>query len=693
MEDEPELVLHAPDPRSKKLRKIGAGSYGACYRARVERTLEPRCVKKMTNVGAVNRGHLETSQLREVCINGMAAASSLRNKFPIADRALIHCSGVYSYLKIVMELCDRDLAMREGDPPLPIPLGRAVLGMARAVLACHMSGFLHRDIKPDNFLLCQGTIKIGDFGLSRPDVGMIVGGSSAGYMSGAVHSNWYRAPELFLYCARGTKVGPKAATYALGCCIFHLFTGEHLARALGLPRTDAEEDWDASLRCFYHHWGCPRSHTEFSDRALETEDISQRTHCAMNILCSSNVTILGSIRAFVGRFPPRNLEDEKTWHRVIPQLALCLNPDERERPTVLQALSSFMEIFPSEAGAGKYVPPEPLGSCEETKDKFDVPLDDPRYTVIEFSKKPRQIWVMTKNVFQNLGKDPDRCILGCENLVGGIVEVYRRSNVSIMELIFLGCQLWCATCHIQENSWGITLDLLMALFKRTRPIVDGTDPCAPAVEISILQQCEGVLVDPCTDSNWLARSWTQAQEVLKQRLTVAQFVDVVTRIVYERLDEALNANWVSRQGSKWRKVDGKQRHGGGAQRRRSPGGGNRGRHLSRGLRRSQRCKSLGCLAERRGRRRGASGGGGVRKARSPHPRDAQGDQVPRVSQQPVASGDRQGRDQGRPAHDPAVGDGGRDQAGDGSGDHHADQTDGQKHQRQEGEAQKEDGKG
>ena len=694
MEDEPELVLHASQPTPRKMRKLGAGSYGACYRARIERTLQPRCVKKMANVGAVHRGHLETSQLREVCINGMAAASPLRDKFPIADRALVHCNDC-SFLKIVMELCDRDLAMREGDPPLPIPLGRAVLGMTRAVLACHMSGFLHRDIKPDNFLLCQGRIKIGDFGLSRPDVGMIVGGSSVGYMSGAVHSSWYRAPEMFLYCARGTKVGPKAATYALGCCIFHLFTGNHVAKALGLPRTDAEEDWDASLRCFYHHWGCPLSHVEFSDRALETKDISRRTHCAMGILASSSATILSSIRAFLGRFAARTIEDDKTWRELIPALALCLNPDERERPTVLQALTNFMKVLPSAGECeATYFPPELLGSCDSVAgEKFDVALDDPRYFVVEFSKKPRQIWVMTKKVFQNLQADLDRCMIGCENLVGGIVEVYRRSNVSTMELIFLGCQLWCATCHIEENSWGITLDLLMALFKRTRPVVDGTDPCAPAVEISILQQCEGVLVDPCTDSNWLARSWTRAQEVLKQRLTVAEFVDVVTRIVYERLDEALNASWVSRQGRKWREVGGKQRPRSGGQHRRSPGGGNRGRHLSGRLRRNERCQSLGCLAERTGRRGGASGGRGVRQARSPDPRHAQGHQVPRGGQQPVPSGDRQGRDQGRAAGDPALGDGGRDQAGDGGGDDHANQTDGQEPQRQEGEDQKEDGKG
>ncbi|HEX3596654.1 MAG TPA: protein kinase, partial [Polyangiaceae bacterium] len=105
----------------------------------------------------------------------------------------------------------------------PLPAARAVrllVEMISALDAAHTAGVVHRDLKPDNVLVCPTlageTTKILDFGLAK------VAGQSrltkAGVVFGTPH---YMSPEQ----ASGGIVDERTDLYALGVVMYEMFTG------------------------------------------------------------------------------------------------------------------------------------------------------------------------------------------------------------------------------------------------------------------------------------------------------------------------------------------------------------------------------------------------------------------------------------------------------------------------------------
>lgn len=107
-------------------------------------------------------------------------------------------------------------------PPLSLTAGMDIaLKIARGVVAIHRAGVIHRDIKPDNIILCPAVprqptaVKIIDFGVARPtttrDIGAVSEPGTPSYM----------APELF----KGAQATAESDQFALGVTIYRLFTG------------------------------------------------------------------------------------------------------------------------------------------------------------------------------------------------------------------------------------------------------------------------------------------------------------------------------------------------------------------------------------------------------------------------------------------------------------------------------------
>lgn len=100
---------------------------------------------------------------------------------------------------------------------------KAILTGAAASLAhLHEKGWIHRDIKPDNFLLREDDlIKLIDFNLARKPAGglsKIFGGKTK--VIQGTHS--YMSPEQI----RGQSLDARADIYSFGCMVHEFFSGK-----------------------------------------------------------------------------------------------------------------------------------------------------------------------------------------------------------------------------------------------------------------------------------------------------------------------------------------------------------------------------------------------------------------------------------------------------------------------------------
>ena len=96
----------------------------------------------------------------------------------------------------------------------------AVLQVIAGLEAAYVAGVLHRDVKPSNcFIAQQGTIKVGDFGLS---ISTVARDASQASWSGAFQGTpQYASPEQL----RGEALDVRADIYAVGATLFYLLTG------------------------------------------------------------------------------------------------------------------------------------------------------------------------------------------------------------------------------------------------------------------------------------------------------------------------------------------------------------------------------------------------------------------------------------------------------------------------------------
>ena len=123
----------------------------------------------------------------------------------------------------------------------PLPTGEAVAALrdvARALAFAHARGVVHRDIKPDNVLLSEGSATVTDFGIAKAiSAARTGGGGETLTMAGtSIGTPAYMAPEQ---AAGDPNIDHRSDIYAFGCMAYEVltgrppFTGQSPAKLLG----------------------------------------------------------------------------------------------------------------------------------------------------------------------------------------------------------------------------------------------------------------------------------------------------------------------------------------------------------------------------------------------------------------------------------------------------------------------------
>jgi serine/threonine protein kinase len=140
---------------------------------------------------------------------------------------------------LAMELLEgRSLREYIGDPRVDLRTKLAWLAdVARALAAAHERGLVHRDVKPENVMVCtDGTIKVLDFGIAkitrtRPPLGAEGPPSIVTMVGNTLGTPRYMAPEIIL----GQEIDGRADQFAWGIVAYELLVGKHAWTAQDAP--------------------------------------------------------------------------------------------------------------------------------------------------------------------------------------------------------------------------------------------------------------------------------------------------------------------------------------------------------------------------------------------------------------------------------------------------------------------------
>ncbi|NDJ85371.1 MAG: tetratricopeptide repeat protein [Chloroflexi bacterium] len=193
--------------------ELGAGGMGTVYRATDRLTGRAIAIKRL--IPTDEWLDMMSASTSESMLFSLArefeALASLRhpNIISVLDYGFDQQKNPF----LVMELLhDARTVIDYGAGTSIMTKASLLIEMLQALTYLHRRGVIHRDLKPDNVLVVDGTIKLLDFGLA-------VKGGQQTRLEGTLA---YTAPELL----KGQPVSPASDLYAVGIIAYELFSGQ-----------------------------------------------------------------------------------------------------------------------------------------------------------------------------------------------------------------------------------------------------------------------------------------------------------------------------------------------------------------------------------------------------------------------------------------------------------------------------------
>jgi serine/threonine-protein kinase len=198
--------------------EIGRGGMAVVYRARDLRLDRTVALKLLAPELARN----DTFRKRFAHESRVAAAIDHPHIVPVFEAG--ETEGVlYIAMRYVPGQDLRALLDREGALP-PVQAGRIAVQVASALDAAHAHDLVHRDVKPGNILVAEGTdrdhpehVYLTDFGLTKKSLSL-TGLTTVGQFVGTLD---YVAPEQI----SGKPVDGRCDVYSLACVVYETLAG------------------------------------------------------------------------------------------------------------------------------------------------------------------------------------------------------------------------------------------------------------------------------------------------------------------------------------------------------------------------------------------------------------------------------------------------------------------------------------
>jgi serine/threonine-protein kinase len=195
----------------KIIESIGVGGMGEVYKA-IHETLDRVVALKVIHPELLSNAEIIKRFYKEAKIQAQMTHPNIVTVFDFLE--------IQNSYFLVMEYIEGEsigkIIKRQG--PLEINFSLNIFKQILSGIAhAHSKGIIHRDIKPNNFILTDGEVKITDFGIAH-----IVSDSAHTIAGTVLGTPKYMSPEQIL----GERVDHRSDVYSLGVSFYEILAGK-----------------------------------------------------------------------------------------------------------------------------------------------------------------------------------------------------------------------------------------------------------------------------------------------------------------------------------------------------------------------------------------------------------------------------------------------------------------------------------